>query len=154
MPKYGHHDARGNLEFIADNLILLQDHFSGVNIACPDCMLKHLESIRAYATEGFALDNADAVEKELHLAAGTADDILMIISKCMTDGKCEIKSKDDMAVIVDKLRMLRREINRAVYGLSGDLVYESEEKHGLKHKEEKKEGHSHSHEGVLEAHHH
>lgn len=127
MSKYGHHDARGNLEFVADNLVLIEQHLSGANVRCPECMVKHAETIRAYSTEGFALDNSEKCMELLRAGARYGDDLIRIISECVAEeGKCEIRNMQDLIAKINEARHLRRDINVALYGLRGDLVYESE----------------------------
>lgn len=146
MAKYGHHDARGNLEFIADNLILLQDHLSGVNTVCPDCIVKHTQAIRAYATEGFSLDNANKIMPLLKECAKFSDDLIQVLSVCMVgDAKeCRIHSNKDLERLVDQARSLRRKVNLEVYGLRGDLIYQREG-HGMELGYEHGHNHDHNH---------
>lgn len=150
---YGHHTAEGNLEFIIDNLILLQDHYSGNNVQCSDCILKHLETIRAYAGEGLSLDNSKERMDELTDAYTLASDHMQKVIGCVgADGKCEIRNRDDINSMIQEARALRRKLNITLYGLAGDLLYGNERvMHGeLADHEEREE--SHAHEAAIHSH--
>ena len=144
MPKYGHHSALGNLECIADNLILIQDHLSGANVRCPECLVKHGETVRAYASEAFALDDSEKVMPLLAECAEYGDGLVLLISECATEGgKCRITNMQQLIDAINKARQLRRKVNTAVYGLAGDLVYDSEAGSGAEHSHGMEVEHSH-----------
>jgi len=122
---FDHHTAEYNLDMIIQTLILLQDHYTGNR--CADCILKHLETIEAYANEGLSLDHAiqykdffkdviDLAEKHKELVVGCLDE----------KGVCLVKSEEDINKMVQEVRMLRKELNMALYHLAGDLVYDEE----------------------------
>jgi len=127
-------------------LILLQDHYAGNR--CGDCILKHLQTIEAYANEGLSLDHSiqykdffkdaiDLAEKHKELVVGCIDE----------NGVCQVKSEEDINKMIQEVRMLRKEFNMALYHLAGDLVYDEEKavSHDFTHEE-----HEHHHLGEEE----
>lgn len=127
--KYGHHDARGNCEFIADELILVEQHLSGKNVRCPECLTKHGQTIRAYATEGMALDNSKEVMPLLQECAAYGDGLVKLITMCAIGEDCKIKSMSDVVKAVSEARGLRKKINTVIYGIPGDLDYDADDAH-------------------------
>ncbi len=129
---FGHHTAEGNLEFIISNLILLQEHYDGANIECADCILKHLETIRAYAEESLGLDNAIKYKAAIDQVLTFAENHIKIITDCISDdNKCIIKTEEDKNVMISQARILRRELNVLIYGLAGDLIYKNDDEHTI-----------------------
>ncbi len=127
---YGHHSAEGNIEFIISNLILVQEHYTGANVKCADCILKHLETIRAYAEESLGLDNAITYKAAIERVLAFANNHIKIITDCIVDDdRCIIKTEKDKEKMIMQVRSLRRELNVLIYGLAGDLIYESDDKH-------------------------
>lgn len=122
---FGHHTAEYNIEQMIHNLILLQDHYTGNR--CSDCILKHLETIIAYAEEGKSLDHAVQYMEFLNQAVSIMQKHKKLVLDCMKkEGVCVIKSEKDMNRIMNEVRMLRKELNMAVYHMAGDLIYQDE----------------------------
>lgn len=129
---YGHHSAEGNIEFIISNLILLQEHYDGANVECADCILKHLETIRAYAEESKGLDNAIKYKAAINQVLAFVDNHIKIITDCIKDNNaCVIKTAEDKEVMISQARILRRELNVLIYGLAGDLIYKTDDQHTI-----------------------
>lgn len=122
---FGHHTAEYDIEQMIYNLILLQDHYTGNR--CSDCILKHLDTIAAYAQEGKSLDHAVQYMDFLNQAISMMEKHKKLVLGCMDDkGSCVIQSEKDMNRIMNEIRMLRKELNMAVYHMAGDLIYEDE----------------------------
>lgn len=144
---FPHHDSRYNLEMIIENLVLLQDHYSGNR--CGDCILKHLQTIAAYADEGMTLDNSKEFVQYLEAAHDVAEKHKALIIPCVNEeGACEIVSHDQINGMITEIRMLRKEINMALYHMAGDLLYEGEgNSHDItQHHHSHIGGHDHGHE--------
>ncbi len=120
---FDHHTAEYNLEKIIENLILLQEHYAGNR--CGDCILKHLETIRAYADEGMTLDHSDKYMQFLKASYDLAEKHLDIVVGCIEEGECKVKSEEDIHRMIQEVRELRREINMALYGMVGDTAIET-----------------------------
>ena len=132
-----HHDARYNGGMVAQNLVLLQDHYT--IDACADCILKHSQLIRGYAEEGLTLDNANLIRPELEETIEIIDKHLKLVLSCADEsGHCRIRSQKDVDTMIQEVRNLRRKINIKVYGLEGDVTHDILAKNGI-------EGHAHHH---------
>jgi len=145
---FDHHTAEHNLDAIIQTLILLQDHYTGNR--CADCILKHLETIEAYANEGLSLDNSLKYKEFFEDAIKLADKHKQIVVGCLDEsGVCQIKNEQDINKMVQEVRMLRKELNMVLYHLAGDLVYDEEKavSHDFIH-----EGHEHHHIGGEDEH--
>ena len=146
MATFPHHDARYNLEMIVENLILLQDHYSGNR--CGDCIMKHLQTVQAYADEGMTLDSASEFIEYLKTSKELAERHQGLVVPCVNEeGTCEIVSHDQINGLINDVRMLRKEINMALFHMAGDLIYESEGNHDItEHHHSHLGGHDHEHE--------
>jgi hypothetical protein len=145
---FDHHTAEYNLDMIVQSLILLQDHYSGNR--CADCILKHLQTIEAYANEGLSLDHAIQYKDFFKDAIELAEKHKELVVGCLDEkGVCLVKSEEDINKMIQEVRMLRKEINMVLYHLAGDLVYDEEKavSHDFTHEE-----HEHHHLGEEEEH--
>ena len=145
---FGHHTAEYNLDMIVQSLILLQDHYAGNR--CGDCILKHLQTIEAYANEGLSLDHAIQYKDFFKDAIDLAEKHKGLVVGCLDEnGVCQVKSEEDINKMIQEVRMLRKEINMVLYHLAGDLVYDDEKavSHDFTHEEQE-----HHHLGGKEEH--
>jgi len=145
---FDHHTAEYNLDMIVQSLILLQDHYAGNR--CADCILKHLETIEAYANEGLSLDHAIQYKDFFKDAIDLAEKHKELVVGCLDEnGVCQVKSEEDINKMIQEVRMLRKELNMVLYHLAGDLVYDEEKavSHDFTHEE-----HEHHHLGEEEEH--
>jgi len=141
---FGHHTAEYNLDMIVQTLILLQDHYAGNR--CGDCILKHLQTIEAYANEGLSLDHSIQYKDFFKDAIDLAEKHKELVVGCLDEnGVCQVKSEEDINKMIQEVRMLRKEFNMALYHLAGDLVYDDEK--AVSHDFRQQEEHEHHHLG-------
>jgi len=145
---FDHHTAEYNLDMIVQSLILLQDHYAGNR--CADCILKHLETIEAYANEGLSLDHAIQYKDFFKDAINLAEKHKELVVGCLDEkGVCLVKTEEDINKMIQEVRMLRKELNMVLYHLAGDLVYDEEK--AVSH-DFTQEEHEHHHLGEEEEH--
>jgi len=106
---FSHHDARYNLIAIAEELILIQNHYS--QDRCADCLTKHWLTVSALAREAVSLDNADQVLDLAREAQELAQKHLSIILS-------HIDKPVDINKMIQEVRELRKKIIQKVLGVT------------------------------------
>ena len=131
---FGHHTCEGNLEKSFYNLLLLADHYTGANVTCSNCIVKHISDVIAYTEEGLALDNA---AKYTELSADIIDTMqkhLKVVLQCTNGNVCKVKDQKDMLRMMQEVRSLRRRIGVELYGIDSDVASDAEGEHSFMHK--------------------
>jgi hypothetical protein len=142
---FGHHTCEGNLEKCFYNILLLQDHYSGANVNCSNCIIKHISDVIAYCEEGISLDNGYKYVKLVDKITELMNVHLKIVLECVVDGKCKVKNPHDMHKMIQEARSMRREIGQVLYGVDTDVASD-EEDHGFTRKgDSHTESHHHEH---------
>lgn len=126
---FGHHSAENNLEKAFYNLLLLVDHYSGSNVSCSNCIVKHLSDVIAYVEEASSLDNAEKYDAISEEAVAVMNKHLKIVLQCTKGGKCDIKSPHDIMKMIQEARHLRRKIGIILYGVDSDVASDNASDH-------------------------
>jgi hypothetical protein len=133
---FGHHTCECNLEKSFYNLLLLTDHYTGANVNCSNCIVKHISDVIAYTEEGLALDNALKHKKLSDEIIDMMRNHLKIVLGCTTGNMCKIKNPEDLMRMVKEARALRRKIGIELYGLDTDVATDGDHSFLRKHKHE------------------
>ena len=106
-------EARYNMEQIAKNLILLQDHLT--KEGCADCILKHILTIEALAEEALTLNGykewIDLIEDTLNLTAELKEKVVAFLKEGVN-----LKSGEGFE-LAQKVRSLRKKIVKRLYNM-------------------------------------